>query len=364
MKNKYFYILLGFVFIIIGSFLLRNWTSIVYLAVLLCIYIYVITRLLKKLDLSLDENDINMERFKVIFEHLSSSYFDNVLEADITNDRLIGENSKKLTQLLNIPYDSSYSKTIEEISVQLVSPEFSETYRKVLSSENVLKTFESGRNTIDFECIERSDGKNYAWIRVHYCIYKSKLSGSVKIISYVKNIQNEKSAYERLMENSRKDQMTGFLNKVSTKEVVSDLLMKNENQSYTLLMIDIDNFKNINDTYGHIFGDEVIVSISKIIEDNFKEISIIGRVGGDEFLVCLLDEYDHNWLKEKLNKLLKDTLEYTKQHLENITLSIGVVNSFGNKDYDQLYYYADVAMYKAKEKGKNQYHVYDYTAEI
>lgn len=224
-----------------------------------------------------------MERFAVSMENVNHILFDNVLEADMTNDCLIGENAKKLTTLLDIPATASYSETIDAISRLMVEEDYSEEYRRILSVENVLKTFEDGDNTLSYECVERSDGKNYRWIRAHYCIYRSNVTDCVKIISYVKNIEEEKRAYYRLLEKATTDPMTDLLNKISIKDIVTSLLKKHAEQSNLILMIDIDDFKKINDTYGHDVGDEVIISVCKIIKSHFSNTAIIGRMGGDEF---------------------------------------------------------------------------------
>lgn len=331
----------------------------------LVIFIFTITiiMLVRKLTFLEEQNNINLERFAMSMEHVNHVLFDNVLEADITNDCLIGENAEKLTTLLQIPASSSYSTTIDAISRKIVEEKFSEEYRRILSIENIMKTLEQGNNTLEYECIERSDGENYRWIRAHYCIYKSNVTNCVKVISYVKNIEEEKRAYSRLMEKATTDPMTGLLNKMSTKEIVTGLLKKND-QSSVILMIDIDNFKSINDLYGHDIGDEVIISMSTIIKNNFRSNAIIGRMGGDEFLVCLPEKFEHCNIQQTVTQLLNEVQHFSIEHnrhlVQGITVSIGIVDTFGNNNFDQLYHYADAAMYKAKALGKNQYYVYDY----
>ena len=185
----------------------------------------------------------------------------------------------------------------------------------------------------------------------------------MRIISYVKNIENEKRAYYRLVEKATTDQMTGVLNKMSTKEVVTNLLKQDYKESNIIIMIDIDNFKSINDMYGHDIGDQVIISICNIIKSSFRETDIVGRMGGDEFLVCLPEKFNYDNITTRVSQLLNDvqnsSIERNQQVVSGITLSVGIVNTFGNVNFDQLYHYADTAMYKAKSKGKNQYSVYN-----
>lgn len=363
-KPHYLYIAGVLIVFLVGSLILQNPLSILFLGFIVFLFIGMVIMLMRKVDFLERQNNINLERFAVSLEHVSNVLFDNVLEADITNDCLIGENAKKLTALLQIAEDSSYNQTIAVISQKMVHTNFSEEYRRTLCSENILQTLQQGNNTLEYECIERSDGENYRWIRVHYCIYKSKATGCVKVISYVKNIEDEKRAYNRLIEKASMDQMTGVLNKMSTKEIMVNLLRKHVDESNIILMIDIDNFKNVNDVYGHSAGDEVIIAICTIIKNNFRDTDIIGRMGGDEFLVCLREKFNRDAVEAKVAWLLsqveKTEVEVDGQVVRGVTVSIGIVNTFGNENFDQLYHYADAAMYKAKAKGKNQYYVYDY----
>lgn len=364
-KSKYLQVLAALIILALGIFILQKPLFIAFWLLIFSVFTCTVIILLRKIDFLEKQNNINIERFAVSLEHVSNVLFDNVLEADITNNQLIGENAKKLTNILQISSTSSYSQTIDAISRKIVDKNYAEEYRKTLSPENILQTLEQGKNTLEYECIERSDGENYRWIRVHYCIYKSNVTNCVMIISYVKNIEAEKRAYHRLVEKATTDQMTGVLNKMSTKEILTDLLKNYPNESSTILMIDIDNFKTINDTYGHNVGDEVIVAICNIIKSNFRDTDIIGRMGGDEFLVCLREKFNYDNIHTKVNRLLNEVhkfnAEYNQQLINNITVSIGIVNTFGNRNFDQLYHYADAAMYKAKAQGKNQYYVYDYT---
>lgn len=350
--------------IVLGGLVLKSLPFILFFSFVVLMFTVTIIALIKKLAFLEKQNDINLERFAVSMEHVNHVLFDNVLEADMTNDRLIGENAQKLTAQLGLPDTATYSETIDKVSREMVQEKFSQDYRRTLSVANVMKTLEQGSNTLEFECIERSDGKNYRWIRAHYCIYRSSVTDCVKIISYVKNIEEEKRAYDRLIEKATTDPMTGLLNKMSTKEIVTNLLSKNLDKSSTILMIDIDNFKNINDRYGHDVGDEVIISICGIIKSNFRDTAIIGRMGGDEFLVYLQDRFERDNVQQTLVQLLSEVQKFSVKHnrhtVEGLTVSIGIVDTFGNENFDQLYHYADAAMYKAKAMGKNQYFLYDY----
>lgn len=305
---------------------------------------------------------INEERFKVTLSHISTVLFDNVLDADISNNRLIGANCEPLTKLLGIDRNSSYSSTITAISNKLTHPDFADIYKNTLLPENILKHYNNGTHFNEFECIERSDGKNYKWICVHICIYKSEITNTIRIISYVKDIDKQKKTVLELLEKSQTDPLTGLLNKYSTKENISSLLSTRQNSLNVGMMIDLDNFKRINDTYGHLFGDTVIIQVAQTIKSQFKNTDIVGRIGGDEFFVFMNDVADISNAQLTAEQLCESFRNLTITDGEtscNVSISIGICMKFGMIDFTKLYHGADMALYQAKQSGKNQCHLYE-----
>ena len=130
----------------------------------------------------------------------------------------------------------------------------------------------------------------------------------------------------------------------------------------TVMMLDIDNFKKINDTRGHAFGDEVLRELGRQIGVNFRVTDIIGRTGGDEFTIFLKNlKDDSNTIREA------QKLEYFFRHFQvgdyvkySATASIGAaVFPADGSDFETLYKAADAALYKAKKRGKNQLAFFD-----
>ena len=118
-------------------------------------------------------------------------------------------------------------------------------------------------------------------------------------------------------------------------------------------MLDIDNFKQANDEYGHLFGDEVLVKISNSIESSLRKTDMVGRYGGEEFLVL----FAHTGLKgasESVERIIKnvENLKWDKENFK-ITISAGVCEK-KNEDISMLIKKADDLLYAAKEKGKNR----------
>lgn len=156
-----------------------------------------------------------------------------------------------------------------------------------------------------------------------------------------------------------KDSFTGLLNKRACAEYAAERLAADSEIHY-MAMIDIDNFKNVNDTYGHMYGDTVIGQVASIINSTLNGRGIVGRFGGDEFFIFT------NWITTEMQ--LRAILTSIRKRVQNafekqnckITLSIGV--SMAPKDgstYDELFKKADKCLYLAKFKGKNRFIIYE-----
>ena len=181
---------------------------------------------------------------------------------------------------------------------------------------------------------------------------------AVDFMAKRKNEENSKS----LQEKADTDLLTGLNNKLATERKIKEYISQNPNSMAMMFVLDIDNFKKINDTMGHAFGDEVLRTLGKQIGSNFRVTDIIGRTGGDEFTIFLKDmPNDEVILKEaqKLATFFKNFQagDYVKY---SATASIGaaVFPADGN-NFETLYKSADQALYKAKRRGKNQLAFYD-----
>lgn len=178
----------------------------------------------------------------------------------------------------------------------------------------------------------------------------------VMIINIMNRIHNNEKKKE-LENKADTDQLTGLSNKLATERKIKDYMAQNPDKQSMMFILDIDNFKKINDTMGHAFGDEVLRSLGNQIGSIFRATDIIGRVGGDEFMVFLKDiPTDETILKEarKVETFFKSFQagEYVKY---KATASIGVaVFPQEGADFEALYKAADQGLYKAKKRGKNQ----------
>ena len=163
-----------------------------------------------------------------------------------------------------------------------------------------------------------------------------------------------------------KDSATGLLNKKAVTEAVIDALAEadtlNDRRTLYLAVMDIDDFKNVNDTYGHYFGDEVIAGFAAELRKNIGDKGIIGRIGGDEFICLFTDCHSEDDVRIYL-KAIRKGLSFSlaeKQPGYEFGASIGVAKyPQDGTVYEELFRIADGCLYIAKEKGKNRYIIYD-----
>jgi diguanylate cyclase (GGDEF)-like protein len=182
--------------------------------------------------------------------------------------------------------------------------------------------------------------------------------GIFALLAYTFSLQTQlRRALEGEKLRADTDRLTGLLNREAFRERVEEEILRARryNHPLSLAFIDLDNFKQVNDIQGHARGDKLLQQISDIITHTIRGIDIAGRVGGDEFAICL-PETNEEQVGKAIDKLVKALAIMTNQSGWQVTASIGVVTCTEvcfTETYDVLLGTADKLMYAAKEKGKN-----------
>lgn len=178
--------------------------------------------------------------------------------------------------------------------------------------------------------------------------------------------QKLEEAQKKLLSMANKDYMTDLYNRRYFNDVSQTLikLLHRDKKAFSLLMIDIDKFKLINDNYGHINGDKIIMSVAHTLLLLTRGSDIVVRFGGDEFVVILLNTkiQEATLVANKIRiQISNKEIDFIDKSVMKFTVSIGVAESdyVNDKDIDSLLHKADTALYESKRNGKNQVSVYD-----
>ena len=163
---------------------------------------------------------------------------------------------------------------------------------------------------------------------------------------------------EHLNYKASHDELTGAYNRAGY-----DLLLAGIDLDSTYMMLlDIDNFKSINDTYGHETGDKVLVNLVNVLNSIFRDDDCICRIGGDEFVVFMVHSsgMPHKLIASKVEQI-NEELEKSGDGIPPISVSVGIVNGKDVTDIEKLFEKTDAAMYESKKKGKHTYTFYQNT---
>lgn len=214
-------------------------------------------------------------------------------------------------------------------------------------------------NNIEFKTVT-ADGQT-KWLSCSFYLTRSSNGAPLSGIGCFQDITSGVLERQRLQHLSETDRLTGLLNKVTTEEKCRSYLESCPEQSANaLLIIDLDDFKITNDTCGHQFGDKVLRLFGKRLHPLFRREDIMGRIGGDEFLILLKDIDNERMPVHRAAAVCKQMQMIAKQlDFPGISCSIGIaIAPTHGHTYEELLSSADKALYTAKHMGKNHYCLY------
>ncbi len=229
-----------------------------------------------------------------------------------------------------------------------------------LSLRTLNSKFQKGVDTVETQFQMDFEGKD-RWVScMGYC---SPVKPS-KLILIISDIDRKKRQEIALKSRAERDGLTGLYNAATVRAKIEEALaygyLSGEKQIFILL--DLDNYKLINDTFGHSSGDQVLMEMAQRLQKRFRSSDIIGRIGGDEFVILLrninTDQYAETLLRE-LCEMLHQT--YTRNK-EEVTLSASIGVAWAPEDghtFAELYQKSDIALYQVKKQNKNGYRRYD-----
>ncbi len=294
------------------------------------------------------------------------------------------EREKRFNSLVDRLTDDSFFEYTAETKEIRFSKHFAEKFAIEETTENYPKSLiKSGviaKNFIDFEKIAKGNQQNtddihFAelafiapnkveyWYDAFYKIEKDENNKLIRVVGKMNDNTANREKIDQLREKAEKDHLTGLYNKVTTEHLIeTKLRASKKNDKSALMIIDVDNFKSVNDKLGHLFGDIVLAQLAENLSQFFRSGDIIGRIGGDEFFVFIPQLASIDLIKSKAEKIceaFKKTFHEADIYVD-ISASIGIaIAPDHGKEFEALYKNADIALYSAKEKGKNRFEFFE-----
>lgn len=307
------------------------------------------------LDVTSRKNtELALEREKERYRIIVESTGDVIFEYHIKNDLMIlNEKIKDKDKSVNYRMEiSNYLKCIRDRF--LVHEEDADIMKSICMGQRCEQSeLRLGRL--------RGEKGSFCWYSINSSVIFDEEGSPIQTIGALRNIDEIKKSEQRLKETAEHDPMTDLYNKVVAERLIRNSLSSFSNECISaFIIVDIDDFKNINDTMGHMYGDIVIKEISSRIKRTFRASDIVGRVGGDEFLIFMANAGSLEKVGNKAQMLVEGCnliFRGTRKKI-NVSVSIGIAicNEYEN-DYEKIYVAADMALYKAKHNGKGCFYI-------
>ena len=287
------------------------------------------------------------QRYRELFDYK----LDGVLSLDPTG-RILSAN-KSCEKLLGYRVEDLLGTTF----TRLVVPENSQS---TLGSYQ--RAVEGDPHSVEISMVHKSEKR----MKVHLTLVPILIEQKVVGISVIaRDITERRELEERLLHEALHDPLTDLFNRTLFADRLQHALTRliRSDGSLALLLLDLDNFKSINDSFGHIVGDEVLRSVAERLQSSVRPEDTVARLGGDEFAILAEDHFqarDAKQLAQRILDELNTPLVIQRQDL-SIRASIGIAlaGTLHQDHPEELLRQADIAMYQAKNKGKNRYETFD-----
>lgn len=184
----------------------------------------------------------------------------------------------------------------------------------------------------------------------------------VMLTDITRTVRIRDDQYRALRHLAERDSLTKLLNKSAVRSLAEQYLLSSPQPQCAMFIIDLDNFKQVNDRYGHLFGDAVLTQAAKTIRKLFRNEDFVGRIGGDEFMVLMCGTDRIELVEERCRELVEGfrTLFRTQFQEQSLSCSIGAaLCPQHGQTYHELFVRADQALYQTKASGKDSYSIYD-----
>lgn len=301
-----------------------------------------------------DELHLMLDRYRIIMEQTN----DVIFEWDLHKDRfLVTDNWDEKFGPCTVTDKSGFYNLIRDPDACLFHPD------DLPSLESCIRELLARQVYVHRKLRMMKRSGRYSWFHIRMTQQFDQNQKPYRIIGIIVDIDQEMNRSQLLKKRAEQDSMTGLYNKLTVQSLIRSYLQQEDARSTgALLIMDIDNFKGINDTRGHLYGDSVLNSIASNMRNSFRETDILGRIGGDEFIIFLKSVGSVENACQNAEKALRlfQNIDTVPDHAPQISGSIGIaMYPEDGLDYNTLFHKADTALYQAKQAGKNQYAFYN-----
>lgn len=299
-----------------------------------------------------EELRLSLERYNIIIDQTN----DVIFEWDILKKQI--RFSKNWKNIFN-------DQVLEVEKSSFENDEFKKYFypQDACKLDHILNEINHGKHYIEEEMRLIDKDRQCHWCRLRLTVQFDEHEVPISIIGILVDIDEEKRRSQYLLHKAQQDALTGIYNKMTVQSLIKDYLLEmNTHEMCALMIIDIDNFKEINDFQGHLFGDAILSDIARRMKNVFPYTDIIGRIGGDEFAIFFKNIHDLDDVKKKAQAMIHETylLEESHKHQLHISCSIGIsIAPRDGMEFTELFQKADRALYQAKNEGKKQFVIYD-----
>ena len=253
-------------------------------------------------------------------------------------------------------------ETVEELSECAVASILDKKceaalFYKQFNAVTLKEIYKIGKTMFSFQYQRVMPDESIRWVRNDVRFLNDADNGHLCMILLAKDIHAKKQEEYELTKAAEMDKMTMLYNRETVMTYIHQILEEHPDHMHALFMIDIDNFKTLNDTLGHLAGDAYLISLADEIKSCFRENDIKGRIGGDEFFVLMKNVPDTSVVERKSKNLIERIQKLSENYPGiHVSGSIGIsLYPIDGKTLNELYLKADQALYNAKRNGKNQF---------
>ena len=255
----------------------------------------------------------------------------------------------------DIPADCTHSlQSLAQFTAEHYTiPEDRKKFVRFFNRGHLLEKHHTGHDELSLDYRRYNKAGGVFWARAEAQMIDDPFVGAVRLFVLIQDVDSEKRRSLELRRLSQTDPLTGLYNRATLVKRLSRVLRRGTAASHALIILDIDHFKELNDSYGHRFGDTVLQEVACALKDCLRSNDFSGRLGGDEFMIFMRGLSDTAIISDRLN-VLRDRLRRLSLCDIPLTISIGVaLFPTHGKSFQELYDRADHALYEAKRRGRD-----------